>query len=144
MNNIANLLMQAIVMDWNILDCTVLADTKKALPSIRLVPSNMITWHNSVENKAYRQTVKQFHLAGNLVGLIRTHGQIHTVGLPPAVLGEKTWKQAQAELKSSITDNNLVLIKTICPETRKKMCGQMFCDWYDEYKATTAVDRVVL
>jgi len=143
MNNIANLLMQAIVMDWNIVDCTVLADTKKALPSIRLVPSNMITWHDSVENKAYYKTVKQYHLVGNLVGLIRAR-DIYTVGFPPVVLGgEKTWTQAQAELKSSMTDNNLDLIKT-CSEARKKMCGQMFCDWYDEYKATAAVDRVVL
>ena len=130
-------------MDWNILDCTVLADTKKALPSIRLVPSNMITWHDSVENKAYYKTVNQYHLVGNLVGLIRAR-DIYTVGFPPAVLGgEKTWTQAQAELKSSMTDNNLDLIKT-CSEARKKMCGQMFCDWYDEYKATAAVDRVVL
>ena len=71
-------------MDWNILDCTVLADTKKALPSIRLVPSNMITWHDSVENKAYYKTAKQYHLVGNLVGLISAR-DIYTVGFLGAI-----------------------------------------------------------
>jgi len=143
--NINNVLMQAILQGWDILDCIVLVDFRSPLPTIQVVLSRMLELVGYEPDQLHYsyQTLEKNRSKGKLTCIYISYApydsrafgppeesyySVNTVSIPPCEQFGR-WAEAQAKLKCDMA-NKMEDIRSDSM-TRRLLFGLYFCSWFD-------------